>query len=67
MNEIKFTLSASSSSEPGVEIPTETPDYIKEIASKRKLNSFINSSLVIRLICNFDTLTKVKLKVWEYF
>ena len=66
MNEIKFTLSASSSSEPGVEIPTETPGYIKEIASKRKLNSFI-SSLVIRLICKFDTLTKVKLKVLEYF
>ena len=51
MNEIKFTLSASSSSsqnyssledEPGVEIPTETPDYIKKITSKRKLNALIS-------------------------
>ena len=65
MNEIKFTLSASSSSEPGVEIPTQTPDYIKEIASKRKLNSLLFSANSVD--CKLESLIRIQLQVLEDF
>ena len=49
MSEVKFTLTASSSAyspsasiqdEPSVQIPTETPADIKELASQGMLNYF---------------------------